>query len=355
MGTRLGRLRDEMKCRGLDAMLITCPVNQSWACDFDFEDGYLLVCSERAYLITDPRYIEAARAEADGAFLCECAPPDLSEMICSYLSDNRARTVGIEDMELSYYDTMRFKGALSEYEIVPTGSMLDDLRAKKDEDEIEKMIEAQRITDAAFSHILGYIREGVTERDIAIELEFFMRRQGASGVSFDIICASGTASSRPHAAARAVPIERGFLTIDMGCIYSGYCSDMTRTVVFGSADEKMKALYDTVLGAQRAALDYITDGVRCADVDRVAREITEREYPSLFSHSLGHGVGRRIHESPRLSLRAGDKRLSRGHVVTVEPGIYIEGVYGCRIEDVVVIGEGRADNITASTKELIEL
>ena len=355
MGVRLDRLRAEMTSRGLDAMLISCTVNQSWACDFDFEDGYLLVCSERAYLITDPRYIEAARREADGAFLCECASADIGEMLCSYLSDNNAKRIGIEDMEMSYHSAMRFKEALYPYEVVPTGSMLDDLRAKKDPDEIEKIIEAQRITDAAFSHILGYIREGVSERDIAIELEFFMRRMGASSVSFDIICASGSASSMPHAVVRSTPIERGFITIDMGCIYRGYCSDMTRTIVLGRADAEMRALYDTVLRSQTAALDFITDGVRCADADRVAREITERDYPALFSHSLGHGVGRRIHESPRLSSRAGDKRLARGHVVTVEPGIYIEGKYGCRIEDMLVIGDGCARNITKSTKELIEL
>lgn len=355
MGVRLDRLRAEMRDRAIDAMLISCTVNQSWTCDFDFEDGYLLVCSERAYLITDPRYIEAAVAEADPAFECVCSGADLGETLVGYLKDNGAHRVGIEDMELSYYDVMRLKGALSEFEIVPSGSMLDDLRAKKDEDEIEKIVRAQKITDAAFSHILGYIKEGVSERDIAIELEFFMRRMGASGASFDIICASGTASSRPHAQTRTCPIERGFLTIDMGCVYSGYCSDMTRTVVFGTADTKMRALYNTVLEAQRTALDIIDEGVRCADVDRAAREVTEREYAGLFSHSLGHGVGRRIHESPRLSARAGDKRLSRGHVVTVEPGIYIEGIYGCRIEDMVVIGDRCAHNITASTKELIEI
>ncbi len=355
MGRRVDRLREEMQSRGIDAMLITCEVNQSWACDFDFTDGYLLVCLERAYLITDPRYIEAARAEADAAFECVCAPADVSEMMRSYLSDNNAQNVGIEDMELSYYDAMRFKGALDPYQVVPTGSMLDDLRAKKDADEIEKTVEAQRITDAAFSHILGYIKEGVRELDIAIELEFFMRRMGASARSFDFIVASGSAGSRPHAVPRNTPIERGLLTMDFGCIYGGYCSDMTRTVCVGSVGAEMKKLYNTVLEAQRAALDYITEGVRCVDADRTAREVTERGYAGLFSHSLGHGVGRRIHETPRLSPRAGDKRLACGHIVTVEPGIYVEGKYGCRIEDMLVIGEGCARNITKSPKELIEL
>lgn len=355
MGARLQRLRAEMASREIDAMLVTAEVNQSWCSDFDFTDGYLLVCMENAYLITDPRYIEAARAEADPDFLCVCAPADVSEMMRSYLSDNGARRVGIEDMELSYHDAMRFKNALEPFETAVTGSMFDDLRAKKDEDEIARIIEAQRMTDAAFTHILGYIKEGVSERDIALELEFFMRRAGADGASFEIIAASGSASSRPHAVPRNVPIERGLLTMDFGCIYRGYCSDMTRTVCFGSADAEIKKLYNTVLCAQRAALDLITDGVRCADADKAAREITEREYAGLFSHSLGHGVGRRIHESPRLSSRAGDRRLAAGHVVTVEPGIYIEGKYGCRIEDMLVIRDGSAQNITRSPKELIEL
>ena len=355
MGVRLDRLRAELIDRDIDAMLVSCTVNQRWTSGFDFEDGYLLVCRERAYLITDPRYIEAAKAEADGEFECVCASSDLGEMLRCYLSENNARTVGIEDKELSYYDAMRFKGALEPCECVPTGSMFDDLRAKKNADERARIIEAQRITDAAFSHILGYIKEGVSECDIALELEYFMRRMGATARSFDIICASGSASSRPHAVPRNTPIERGLLTMDFGCVYGGYCSDMTRTVCIGLASEEEKKLYATVLEAQRAALEYITEGVRCADVDRMAREVTEREYGGAFSHGLGHGVGMRIHESPRLSPRAGDKRLAAGHVVTVEPGIYIEGKYGCRIEDMVIIGDGSAENITSSPKELIEM
>lgn len=355
MKKRLARLRAAMAQRDIDAILVTCEVNQSWVSDFDFTDGYILVCSDKAYLITDPRYIEAAKKAAGADFECVCASSDVSEMICDYLSDNFAKTLGIEDMELSYHRASAIKSALADVEVVCIGTLLDDLRAVKDEDEAEKIKHAQVITDAAFSHILGYIKDGVSEIDIAIELEFFMRRMGASAPSFEFIVASGSASSMPHAQPRDKALERGFLTIDMGCIYKGYCSDMTRTVVLGHADAEMKKLYNTVLDAQRAALDFITEGVRCADADRVAREITEREYPMLFSHSLGHGVGRRIHESPRLSSRAGDKRLARGHVVTVEPGIYVEGKYGCRIEDMLIIGDGCAENITKSPKELIEL
>ncbi len=355
MGQRLARLRAEMNRRDIDAVLITCEVNQSWVSGFDFEDGYVLVCADKAYLITDPRYIEAAKAEADTEFECILGQRDIGDMFSSLLRDNCAKSLGIEDKETSYYNAMSIKGMLDGIEIVPTGSMLDELRAVKDEDEIENIIKAQEMTDAAFSHILGYIKEGVTETDIAIELEFYMRKLGATGRSFDIISASGSASSRPHAVARNVPIERGFLTLDFGCIYRGYCSDMTRTVVVGGADEEMKRLYNTVLEAQKAAIEFITEGVCCADADRAARVITEREYPGLFSHSLGHGVGKRVHETPNLTPRATDKFLSRGHVVTVEPGIYVEGKHGCRIEDMLVIGDGCARDITASPKELIEI
>ncbi len=355
MGKRLARLRAALEQRGIDAALISCEVNQSWACDFDFTDGYLLVCSGRAYLITDPRYIEAAKKEADIDFECVCASSNISEMLNSYISDNGVKVLGIEDREMSLYDADTLKCSLDEVKIVGMGTLLDDLRACKDADEIEKIVCAQKITDAAFRHILGYIKEGVSEVDIAIELEFFMRIMGATARSFDFIVASGTASSMPHAQPRRTPIERGFLTLDIGCIYGGYCSDMTRTVVVGKVDSEMKNVYNTVLEAQRAALEFITEGVRCADADKAARDITEREYAGLFSHSLGHGVGRRIHESPRLSARAGDARLADGHVVTVEPGIYIEGIYGCRIEDMVVIGDGCALDITNSPKELTEI
>ena len=355
MANRLNRLRSAMTERGIDAVLVSCEVNQSWISGFDFTDGYILVCPERAYLITDPRYIEAAKKETDGAFECVCGTANVSEMLSSYLSDNSARVLGIEDKELSHYGAESLKCALSGVKTVGLGDTFDDLRAQKDDDEIASIIEAQRLTDLAFFHILGYIKEGVTEIDIAIELEFFMRKMGASARSFDFIVASGTASSMPHAQPRNVPLQKGFLTLDFGCVCGGYCSDMTRTIVVGKADERLKHIYDTVLRAQQAAISFITEGVLCSDADKAARDIIEREYAGLFSHSLGHGVGRRIHESPRLSPKAVGTRLACGNVVTVEPGIYIEGECGCRIEDMLVIRDGCAIDITNSPKELIEI
>ena len=355
MGKRLQRLRQTMRSHGYDAVLLTCEVNQSWCSGLDFTDGYILVCENAAYIITDPRYIEALRAKADSDFECLCELDTFDSTILRCLSANGAKTLGVEDKEASYYDLCRIERTVAPCQVMPLGSLLDTLRAQKDEDEAEKIRTAQRITDAAFSHVLGYIKEGVTETDIAIELEFFMRRQGASARSFDFIVASGSTSSCPHAVPRSVPIEKGFLTLDFGCVCDGYCSDMTRTVFLGLADADMKRLYNTVLRAQTAAIDFITEGVLCSDADTVARRIIDVEYPGRFLHSLGHGVGRRIHEMPRLSSKTTDRRLLCGDVVTVEPGIYIEGKYGCRIEDMLIIGKGCAENITKSSKELIEL
>ena len=196
----------------------------------------------------------------------------------------------------------------------------------------------------------------MTEREVALELEFFMRQQGAEGMAFDVIAVSGSASSLPHGVPRNTRLEKGFLTLDYGAKVHGYCSDMTRTVVLGRADAEMKRLYETVLEAQSEALAYLSEGVSCKDADGVARAIINGAgYRGCFGHSLGHGVGRYIHEEPRLSSSAKEDLLVCGNVVTVEPGIYISGKYGCRIEDMVAITHKGIYNFTKSKKELIEL
>ncbi|MBO5327479.1 MAG: M24 family metallopeptidase, partial [Clostridia bacterium] len=228
----------------------------------------------------------------------------------------------------------------------------------KDARELDAIAAAQELTDAAFSHILHYLKRGVREIDVALELELFMRRNGAEGIAFDTIAVSGTGSALPHGVPRARELENGFLTMDFGARFGGYCADMTRTVVIGKADDAMKHLYQTVLKAQEAALAAAKGGISCRALDRVARDIIEGAgYRGCFGHSLGHGVGIDIHESPRLSPTAReDAVLCAGHVVTVEPGIYIEGKYGCRIEDMIAVNtDGSIRNFTKSTKELLEI
>ncbi|MBQ7170923.1 MAG: aminopeptidase P family protein [Clostridia bacterium] len=354
-GTRLEKVRNALAGLGADALLVTEPINQSWLCGFDYTDGYLLVCAENAYVITDSRYTEAARAACPRDFaVLDMASEKVSAMISRLLAENGAATLVFEDRVMSCADYRRLETAVNAA-FAPAGTLLEDLREYKDESELAAIRRAQELTDLAFTHILKVLTPNMTENDVAIELEFFLRKNGASGKSFDFITVSGEATSLPHGTPQNRVLQKGFLTMDFGCVYQGYCSDMTRTVCLGRADAEMKKLYGTVLAAQRAALSVIRDGMLCTEVDAAARTLIDRDYPGAFGHGLGHGVGRFIHEAPRLSPRAGDKRLAPGHVVTVEPGIYLEGKYGVRIEDMVFITPGGAEAITASEKELIEL
>ncbi len=357
--SHLSRLRVELAEKGLDAAILSCHIAQRYVCDFAFSDGLVLVTRDAAYLITDFRYVEAARVSVSSDFTV--LTPSGGQLLCvgGLLADHRARTVAIEEKELSVADFKRYGELLPDVRLETGASeLLSALRACKDARELETIERAQAITDAAFSHILGVIRPDMTEVEVALELEYFMRRQGADGIAFDTIAVSGSNSSRPHGVPRHVRLERGFLTMDFGASVDGYCSDMTRTVVIGRAGNDMKRLYNTVLSAQLEALAAAREGIPCRELDRIARaRIDGAGYAGCFGHSLGHGVGLQVHEAPRLSSAASpESLLSRGHVVTFEPGIYLEGKYGCRIEDMACIRpDGSFYNFTKSSKELIEL
>ena len=349
---RLNKLRTAMQEKGCGAMLISEPMNQSWLCGFEYHDGYMLVTANNAYIITDSRYTEAARANTGDEFTVtvNATPSKVDEL----LREENISTLAFEDRSMSYAAATRLKDGVGA-ECIPAGGLLEDIREFKDDSEFAAIRRAQELTDMAFDHILKVLTPEMTELDVAVELEFFLRKHGASGKSFDFITVSGEASSLPHGEPKNRKLRPGFLTMDFGCVYEGYCSDMTRTVCLGKADAEMKKLYNTVLEAQLAALAVIKDGMKCADVDAAARSVIDKEYAGKFGHGLGHGVGKFIHEAPRLSPKAGDTVLRPGHVVTVEPGIYLEGKYGCRIEDMVFITPGDAEDITKSPKELIEL
>ncbi len=358
--TKLEKFKKQLIENSADAAVISSAINQRYLTGFDYTDGYVLVTKNRSYVLADFRYIEAARAAVNSAEY-EVIMPDTSMLVClsSLLDENECKTVLFEDVTLSVADLERMKKMLAGKELsAGASSIADGLRLYKDEDEIEKMKKAQAITDAGFAHMMNVLTPDMTEVEAALELEFFMRRMGSEGVAFETIAVSGSASSLPHGVPRNVKLEKGFFTMDFGAKFEGYCSDMTRTVVIGKADADMKKLYDTVLSAQTAALDFIKEGINCKDADTVARDIINAAgYEGRFGHSLGHGVGMYIHESPRLAQKvAPDYKLRRGHIVTVEPGIYIEGLYGCRIEDMVgVMPDGSIYNFTHSPKELIEL
>ena len=358
--SHLSIFRNHLQQKGFSAAIISDHLNQLYLTEFDFEDGLVLVTDTQAYLLTDFRYIEAATAQASKEF--EILTPEQGHLACirGILEELGITRVAIEESALSYANFIRYKEKLPGVTLETGASeILEMQRRTKDDKELECMARAQAITDAAFSHILKVITPNMTEIEVALELEFFMRRQGADGLAFNTIAVSGSASSLPHGVPRACKLEKGFLTMDFGARVDGYCSDMTRTVVIGKADAEIKKLYNTVLSAQLAALDAAKEGAGCAALDKIARDIIDSNdcYKGAFGHSLGHGVGLLVHENPSLSSRAAkDSCLQRGNVVTFEPGIYLQGKYGCRIEDMVAIKpDGTVYNFTKSTKELIEL
>ena len=359
--TQVKRLQQIMKERGIGGILLSSTLNQRYITNFNYDDGYVVVLQDKAFLQTDFRYIEAANAQVNHDDF-ELVTPKISHLkyVAQIAEENGIDTMLVEESALSLEDLSRFeKAAEGKVKYVGGASaILTKMREVKTEAELNNMAEAQRITDAAFSHIINVLRPDMTEIDVALEIEFFMRKNGAEKTSFDTIAVSGTASSMPHGVPRNVKLERGFLTMDFGCIYGGYCSDMTRTVVIGKADDEIKKVYYTVLEAQTKALEAAANGERgCFRLDQIARDVINGAgYEGRFGHSLGHGVGMFIHESPRLApgMDTG-ATLVTGNVVTFEPGIYIPETYGCRIEDMAAITDTGIRNFTKSTKELIEL
>ena len=341
----------------LDAVLVTDERNIRYLCGFPYTDGFMIVTHDRAWAFADSRYIEAARAQIGEGVQVELLHTRTRAELPAWLKKQGISVLGYEDCTMTCRDLADWQTDLPNTMLTPVGAMIEDLREYKSEWEMEQIISAQRIAEKAFDHILGYITPDRTEKEVALELEFTMRRLGASATSFDTIAVSGKASSLPHGVPRDVKLERGFLTMDFGAVYNGYCSDMTRTVCLGRPDAQMKQIYQTVADAQRAALEIMAEGLLCREADRAARSVIEKAgYGDAFGHGLGHGVGLFIHESPRLSPTAQPhKTLQKGHVVTVEPGIYLAGQYGVRIEDMVLFGQSGPRDITLSPKNLIIL
>ena len=354
--TRLEALRKELKNSGLDAVIIFDELNQFYVTEIAFTDGFVFVTYTSAHIVTDFRYIEMAQKNVDAGFDV-VMPSDRIEYLKRIISDEKIKNVGFEGGFVSYQSYCDYKSKLAGVELCDVKGMFSEMRMIKDPSEIQKMQRAQDITDKAFSNVLKKITPEMTELDVAVELEYEMRRNGADGFAFDTIAVSGDASALPHGTPRAVKLKRGFLTMDFGAKLDGYCSDMTRTIVIGRADDDIKHLYNTVLKAQLSALDYLREGADCGEADKIARDIIDSypEFKGCFGHSLGHSIGLYVHESPGLNRKAFGNKLKTGQVTSVEPGIYLFGKYGCRIEDMVAIEKDCIHNFNHSTKELIEI
>lgn len=340
---------------GLDAMLITSESGELYALGFHGE-GLLLITKEGGHYSTDGRYIEAAEEQVTGVEIkCVGGAFNHMNLAKAYIEAHGLNNVGFESSAMTVDEHRRYTQELPCI-LTPAQSLLDDLRAAKDEGEIEALKKAQKITDDAFKAVLNFIRPGMTEQEVAARLVYEMLRMGAEKVSFDPIVAAGPNGSRPHAIPGDRVIEQGmFVTMDFGCKVDGYCSDMTRTVAVGQPDEEMERVYETVLAAQKAGINAARAGVPGKEIDAAARRVIEEAgYGEYFNHGFGHSLGIDIHEAPNANARE-QREMPVGAVISAEPGIYIPGKFGVRIEDVLILKEGGCEDITRSPKNLIIL
>jgi Xaa-Pro aminopeptidase len=340
-----------------EAVLLFESANRRYFTNFNSSAGVVIVTDKKAVFMVDFRYIENAKKQVKSMEVALFT--DLVKQIAEFLKGENTNKVYLEtdSIDLSLYS--KLKANLEGIEISTDGKIqtaIDKLRAIKDSSEIGFIKQAQAITDKTFDYILNHIAVGKTEREIALEMEFFARKNGSDGIAFDFIVVSGKNSSLPHGVPTDKKLEKGdFLTMDFGARVNGYCSDMTRTVALGEVSDHQKRVYETVLTAQGMSASIVKAGVVCKDVDAIAREyIYENGYEGCFGHGLGHSLGLDIHENPAFNTRD-ETVLESGMVMTVEPGIYLENEFGVRIEDMVLVTDDGFENLTHSPKELIIL
>ena len=341
---------------GLDAILLTSEANCYYATGF-MGEGIALVTRRGSWYFTDSRYTEAAdKAIGDAAVIREVSRErPFSALINEALAASGAEKVGFEDQRMTVAEHAVYSEKLH-CTLTPASALMTELRGSKDEEELSCMTAAQRIAEGALAQILKEIRPGMTEKEIAARLNYLMVSAGAEKTSFDTIVASGPNGSMPHAVPGMRKVREGdFITMDFGCVYKGYCSDMTRTVELGQPSDEMRNVYDIVLQAQLAGIAAARAGVTGAAIDGAARKvIQDAGYGSCFGHSFGHSLGIDIHEAPN-AAPGNDKPMPDGAVVSAEPGIYLPGKFGVRIEDVMILRPDGAQVITKAPKALLVL
>jgi Xaa-Pro aminopeptidase len=354
---RIGRLRDALPAANIDALLVTKLANVRYLTGFTGSAGILLVTRDGALFVTDGRYTQRSNEELSAAGV------DVEIGIGTTASAQREMLVhgvpvgsrlGLEDESVTWSSQREYDAAFEGVEVVPAGTLVEKLRRVKDAGEVDRVRRACAIADDAFQSLLPRLGDGLTERQFALELEFAMRERGASGNSFDPIIASGPNGAKPHHMPSDRVIGHNELVVcDFGCIVDGYCSDMTRTVSVGDPGPDARHVYEVVLASQQAGRAVVKADVACSAVDRASREvIADAGWAEAFSHGTGHGVGLEIHEAPRVASTADDTLLV-GDIVTVEPGVYLSGIGGVRIEDTVVVDATGAEPLTLTPKDLV--
>ncbi len=350
---RIEKLRHVMQQHELPALLITNSYNRQYMTGFTGSAGYVLLTRDRAILLTDFRYMTQAPRQAAGYEVLEHYPK-AAATILELLQKEGIGKLGFEQQDVSFGSYLSYKADLPGIELVPTNQIVEKIRMIKDLDELSIMQEAADLADQTFSYILTKLKPGVSEKEIALDIEIFIRSHGGASTSFETIVASGERSALPHGKASDRIIQGNeFVKLDFGAYYKGYCSDITRTVVLGKPTARHKEIYDIVLEAQLTCLDKLKPGMTGREGDALSRDVIVRHgYGEYFGHGTGHGLGMEIHEAPRLS-KTEETILTPGMVVTVEPGIYLPEFGGVRIEDDVVLTDTGIKILTHSTKDFL--
>jgi len=354
---RLRKLRASIAERGLDALLVSQPENRRYLSGFTGSAGWLFISERKAVLATDFRYVEQAKAESPG-FEIVRTERELRDWLPGLVSDSGWRKLGFEAAVVSYDSHQKLSEAIEakkiSLELVPAIGLMDHLRSIKEPEELDSITRAVALADTAFEQAKRLLRPGITEEEVAWEIEKLLHQGGSEGVAFEITVASGSNSALPHARPTEKRIRSGEpILIDMGARVKGYCSDLSRTVFLGEADKTLRQVYDIVSEAQAAATERVQSGMSGSQADELARSVIDQSgYKENFGHGLGHGVGLAVHEFPRLGPASCDW-LADGMVFTVEPGIYLPGQGGVRIEDLVVLTNGTARVLSSASRDLL--
>jgi len=354
MSERLDSFRKLLKPNNIDAMLITNSLNRRYLSGFDGSSGVLLIGHDQAYLVTDFRYIEQAKEQA-AQFAVERWQDDLIKSLVPLIEKAGWTKLGFESKD-AVYATYQEMAEKLPVDMIPLEDVVENLRMVKSDQELKVLSQGAQILDQAFDYICSIIKPGMMERDLALELEIYLLRQGAEETSFRFIVASGERGAMPHGLASTKVMKKGELvTIDFGAVFDSYATDMTRTLSLGKADQRQREIYNLVREGQQKAADAVKPGLKGSELDAVARNLFDQAgYAQYFGHGLGHGVGLETHELPVLNSKS-KTILQPGMVITIEPGIYIPGWGGVRIEDMVAVTDRGGDVLTKSAKQLINI
>ena len=352
---RINKLRNKMQKKNIEAFLVTKKENVRYLTQFTGTAGKLLITEKDSIFITDFRYLDQAADQTEGCVIEEISS-NFVEGFSELLKRKNIRNLSFEGQDLNFKMYQKLNEKLELDSLTSLESAVEELRLIKDQSEIKKIKKAVEIADRGFQFLLDFIKVGKSEKEVALELEFFLKKNGGEANAFDFIVASGKRGALPHGVASKKKIEKGDLvTIDFGTVYQGYHSDMTRTIAVGEPSQKLENVYNLVLNAQKKVIAEIKAGMSCVDADKIARDfIADAGYKDNFGHGLGHGIGLEIHEDPKVSYTSKDS-LKPGMVVTDEPGIYISGLGGVRIEDDLLITKEGCEVLNSAPKELIVL